>query len=143
MVVVLEAVQSSDARRPRRVCGGVPRLETRRARSGECAVLGVGACAGGGSARWRAPGRVSDCVPVRPFGRSISDTAPFGAPTGSLLNGGAPAADAGASAAASEPAGGYQRRSVDASLFDDGLDLDRRLKLVEGKLNQAAREASL
>lgn len=89
------------------------------------------------------PGGVSDCVPVRPFGRSISDTAPFGAPTGSLLNGGAPAADAGASAAASEPAGGYQRRSVDASLFDDGLDLDRRLKLVEGKLNQAAREASL
>ena len=54
MVVVLEAVQSSDARRPRRLRGGVPRLETRRARSGACAVLGVGACAGGGSARWGA-----------------------------------------------------------------------------------------
>ena len=143
MVVVLEAVQSSDARRPRRLRGGVPRLETRRARSGACAVLGVWCLCWRRKCSLACPGGVSDCVPVRPFGRSISDTAPFGAPTGSLLNGGAPAADAGGSAAASEPAGGYQRRSVDASLFDDGLDLDRRLKLVEGKLNQAAREASL
>ena len=38
---------------------------------------------------------------------------------------------------------GYQRRSVDAALFDDGEDLDRRLAAVESKLQHAAAAAGL